>query len=393
MSMTISTVFPQAEWLPAKEVLMHTPGEEIFFGGIHCAAGLFERYFDIDDASQEHRHYMDILSGHGIRVHTVEGILNEVDIESLRSLAGTVLAYDNTGNPGADLAESESYRQDTLSKLSRADLIRCILFRPNVRLFHTSDNTGFDAEYVLRPLANLYFTRDQSITTPCGHVICNMNSPQRKGETAVIELCYSYLGRTPVLHIEGEGRLEGGDYYPAGNVSFIGCGMRTNWEGIRQMMDADVLGHDTVVVVKDHKFWQMQMHLDTYFNIIDSDLCTLAGSRLYARPGDPEFTTCDVWKRSPGMKEYSLEEKDIPFPECLRRMGMEIIGIDIQDEMHYANNYLTVSPREIVAVAGQSEDFKRRLVSAGVKVENVLLENLIRGYGAAHCMTQVLSRL
>ena len=55
-----------------------------------------------------------------------------------------------------------------------------------------------------------------------------------------------------------EGRMEGGDYIPAGNISLIGCGMRTNDEGIRQM----------------------QMHLDTHFNIIDSNLCTMVRSRL-----------------------------------------------------------------------------------------------------------------
>ena len=45
-----------------------------------------------------------------------------------------------------------------------------------------------------------------------------------------------------------------------------------------------------------------------------------------------------------------------------------------------------------MAVAGQSETFQQRLAEAGVTVEWVPLENLIKGYGAAHCMTQVLKR-
>lgn len=45
------------------------------------------------------------------------------------------------------------------------------------------------------------------------------------------------------LRIIGEGYLEGGDYLPAGKVSFIGCGMRTNDEGNRQMMEADAFGY------------------------------------------------------------------------------------------------------------------------------------------------------
>jgi hypothetical protein len=60
--------------------------------------------------------------------------------------------------------------------------------------------------------------------------------------------------------------------------------------------------------------------------------------------------------------------------------------------LHYANNYLTIAPRHIMAVGGQSETFQRRLLGAGVTVEWIHLESLIDGYGAAHCMTQVLQR-
>jgi arginine deiminase len=219
-----------------------------------------------------------------------------------------------------------------------------------------------------------------------------MNSSQRETETDIIELCYHHLGVEPVLRIEGEGRLEGGDYIPAGTVAFIGCGMRTNQEGISQIMKADAFGHDTVVVVHDHKRWQMQMHLDTHFNIIDSDLCTMVSSRLNAKPGEPEFNTCDIYAREPGTKPYTLLRSDVPFVDYIRSRGFEIIPIDFDDEMHYANNYLSIAPRHIMAVAGQSEAFQQRLKDAGVTVEWIPLESLIEGYGAAHCMTQVLRR-
>ena len=80
-----------------------------------------------------------------------------------------------------------------------------------------------------------------------------MNSTQRASETDIIALCYTQLGQRPLLRISGEGRLEGGDYIPAGTLSLIGCGMRTNDEGVRQIMEADAFGHDTIVIVRDHK--------------------------------------------------------------------------------------------------------------------------------------------
>ena len=384
--------YPQAEWSRAGDILMHTPGQELFNGVIHPSAGLFEDYFDVDKAAEEHRGYIGMLEANGIRVHTVTDILNEVGIDSLRAVAEKVLVYDISSIPGADASETETYRQEVLQKMSRADLIRCILLQPTVKLSKTDNNTGYEAQYIQNPLMNLYFTRDQSITTPRGHVICQMNSSQRAPETEVVNLCYEHLGLKPILRIEGDGRLEGGDYIPAGNISLIGCGMRTNDEGIRQLMEADAFGHDTIVVVRDHKRWQMQMHLDTHFNIIDKDLCTMVSSRLNAQPGDPEFNTCDIWARKPGTREYKLWKQDQPFVAYIKSRGFDIIPIDYDDEMHYANNFLTIAPRHIMAVGGQSEELQRRFLNAGVTVEWIPLESLIDGYGAAHCMTQVLQR-
>jgi arginine deiminase len=385
-------VYPQAEWAKAGDILMHTPGQELFNGVIHPTAGLFEHYFDVDTAAEEHAEYIKMLEGNGICVHRVSDILSEVGIDSLRALAASVLVYDISSIENESVEDTEEYRQDVLSEMSRADLIRCILLQPVVKLLRTDNNTGYEAQYIQNPLMNLYFTRDQSITTPRGHIICNMNSSQRAPETSIINLCYEHLGLKPIFHVEGEGKLEGGDYIPAGTISLIGCGMRTNDEGIRQLLEADAFGHDTVVVVRDHKFWQMQMHLDTHFNIIDRNLCTMVRSRLEAKPGQPEFNTCDIWVRKPGKVKYSLWKKDKPFVEYIKSRGFTIIPIDYDDEMHYANNFLTIAPRHIMAVGGQSEELQQRFRDAGVTVEWIPLESLIDGYGAAHCMTQVLQR-
>ena len=385
--------YPVAEWDKATAILMHTPGQELFDGVIHPSAGLFENYFDVDKAADEHRGYISALEKNGIKVFTVEQILNETPIEKLREYAKNSLTFDISNIPDANTEENDNYRMKVLGEMSRADLIRCILLQPTVALYPTDHNTGVEAVYTHRPLMNLYFTRDQSLTTPRGHIICQMNSTQRTPETSIIALCYEQLAIKPILEISGEGRIEGGDYIPAGNVSLIGCGMRTNIEAIRQIMNADAFGHDTIAVVKDHKWWQMQMHLDTYFNIIDKDLCTMVESRLYAKEGDPEWVTVDLYTRPAGEKEYHLTQQDLSFVQYLKDNGFSIIPIKEEDELHYANNYLTIAPRHIMAVAGQSEELQQDFKRHGVKVEWIPLESLIDGYGAAHCMTQVLSRI
>ena len=369
---------------------MHTPGEELFDGVIHPYAGLFEYYFDVDKAAEEHRGYIEALERNGIEVYTVHELLSQVPMDKLRSCAMSALTYDTSALTDTAVAENEAYRLSIIDQMSRVDLIRCILMRPMVTLRHTDNNTGVEATYTHSPLMNLYFTRDQSITTPRGHIIAQMNSTQRADETQIVALCYEQLGVKPILTITGEGRLEGGDYLRGGTLSYIGCGMRTNLDAIEQIMRADAFGHDTVAVVNDHKWWQMQMHLDTYFNIIDKDLCTLVESRYLAKEGDPEWVTVDLYTRKRGEKDYMLTQREIPFVEFLKQRGFTIIPIKLEDDLHYANNFLTIAPRHIMAVGNQSKELQDAFSKHGVKVEWIPLETLIKGYGAAHCMTQVI---
>lgn len=394
MSLLSSTIFaqryPQAEWDYAQAILMHTPGEELFDGVIHPYAGLFEYYFDVDKAAEEHRGYIEALKRNGIEVYTIRELLGQVSMDRLRVYAMNSITYDTSALTEAEAVKNEAYRLSIIEQMSRADLIRCILLRPTVKLYNTANNTGVEAVYTHFPLMNLYFTRDQSITTPRGHIIAQMNSTQRADETQIVALCYEQLGVKPILTITGDGRLEGGDYLRGGTISYIGCGMRTNLEAIEQIMRADAFGHDTVAVVNDHKWWQMQMHLDTYFNIIDKDLCTLVESRYHAKEGDPEWVTVDLYTRKPGEKDYTLSQREIPFVEFLEQRGFSIIPIKLEDELHYANNFLTIAPRHIMAVGNQSRELQRALAKHGVKVEWIPLETLIKGYGAAHCMTQVI---
>ena len=87
-----------------------------------------------------------------------------------------------------------------------------------------------------------------------------------------------------------------------------------------------------------------------------------------------------------------MTEEGVPFVEYLRREGVEIIPINLRDELRYGNNYLTVSARRIVGVAGQSEELRGMLAERGVSADWLDLSELTHGYGAAHCMTQVIRR-
>ena len=382
---------PRAEYETARLVLMHTPGEEVFCGAMHPAAAL--KYMDVKRAGDEHRAYVEFLRNEaGAEVMTVREILERTETGELREFASRFLTYSVRVLAAEDRAAAEEYRWETLEQMTKDELIRVILLRPTLHLRRSVRNTGWRAEYALRPLMNLFYMRDQMINTPRGPVIGRMNSEQRAEEADVAEFCLRQMGIRAVHRVSDEGAyLEGGDYIPFGDRAFIGTGLRTTQEAVEEMMREDVMGHDCVVVVRDRKCKQNQMHLDTYFNVIDRDLATLGANRLKAERGSDEWLTADVYERNGG-RGYRMTEESVPFVEYLRREGVEIIPINLRDELRYGNNYLTVSARRIVGVAGQSEELRGMLAERGVRADWLDLSELTHGYGAAHCMTQVIRR-
>lgn len=388
--------YPQAEYHRAGSILMYTPGTELFDGVIHPAAALYDRYFDIDKASEEHRNYISLLENQGCKVHTVTDILCSMPHDTLVSFAEAFLLYDASGLARRERKAQTAYKHQVLASMNNSDLVRIIINRPIVKLKESGINTGFEARYIHNPLMNMYFLRDQSITTPKGHILCRMNSSQRGPEVDIIEACYKQLGEAAVYRIKGrDSYLEGGDYIPFGTISLIGQGLRTNQKAIDELLENDCFAHDTVVVVKDRWKDQYQMHLDTYFNVIDKDLCTMCFNRYDAQDAnDINYLTIDMYVRPAGQKDYRLDPScsGRGFREFLQSRGVKIIRISKEDADHYANNFLTVDDRLIMSVAGQSKALEAEYEKNGVKVVWVPLDNLIGGYGAAHCMTQVLSR-
>lgn len=339
---------PQAEYDPANIILMHTPGNEM--------EGAYGRtkYFDVEGMREEHLNYMNCLKENGIQVFELTDVLEMMPMNALREIAQKMFVQD-------------------ISKFDKKALIQYMIETP--------------------PLKGLYFTRDQSISTPRGQIICKMTLSHRKHEPALIRLCYQYLGNHVIYTISGEeARMEGGDYLPFGTLSFIGEGLRTNRAAILELLDADVVGHDTIVVVKDALRNSKEMHLDTYFNIIDKDLVTLSASRLEAQTGESNYVAIDIYAREPGTRPYHELETDKSLVTFLQKRGVTIIPIAPADQERFACNFLCIAPRHIIARQGLSSDFADQLESHDVQVEWVKLDELVEGTGAAHCMTQVISR-
>lgn len=379
-------------------VLVHDPKDELFLGVLHPDAALFADYLDVREANREHRHFQYVLNKCGLDVRTVRDVLTEgtMDergkpvageaLEELKTFAAGFLEYEQDDT--VDSAEQEKYKKSVLEKAHPLDLVNIVLNRPKIILHATIANTGFSADYVMRPMMNLLFTRDLMISTPRGIIIGRLHSPQRYGERLVGEFCLRKLGITPAFRVPDDNYLEGGDYVLSGETSFIGFGMRTTRPTIGMLMDGDLFGTEKVVIVKDRLHDQAQMHLDTYFNMIDTDLGMLAANRFNAGPGDDAFLTVDVYERRDG--NYAQTVIDQPLLEYLASRDIKVIPISEADSDSFGTNFLPVAPREIIAVSKKTPCYKKALRDNNVKAHWVDLTHCTKGYGAAHCLSQII---
>jgi arginine deiminase len=294
-----------AEWDRPVLALMHTPndGGELIVSGLHAPSSLFETAFDPDLAAADHRGFIEMLTEVGVKVMTVrQALLRGTEEEGtaltrLRNLALDSVTLDASAFP-EEFRETEIDRLiDSIAAYAPEQLFNVIATRPTIRLFPTKTNTGYDAAYSIDPIMNLMFMRDQSLTTAAGRVISNLNSVQRESEIKVVRAVLEAIGQPPIYEVKSPGRIEGGDFFPAGEFALVGMGLRTNFDAIRQIMDADAFGCRFVVVVKDAWSDQEEMHLDTYFNIINESLAVMVQPRLDAKPGDKMYTVCDVYER------------------------------------------------------------------------------------------------
>jgi len=389
----------EAEFHKATHVLMHEPGQEVFFGLLHAKASLYESPFDLLEAVREHREYVLALKDSGVTVHLVRDLLLQgtVDIdnrkmegeelETLRSLARNSLKYEAKW-PDVDNAELECERHRTLQTLHPSDLFDIVVLRPTIVL-EKRDGVIRAIDYKVDPLCNLFFTRDQCITTDREVILARMAEPIRQPEVLVIKAALSKLGVEPVEVLNGPDTLEGGDFMPAGQIAFIGVGLRTNISGVKTLMRSGALEYSELVVVKDPVQLMEQMHLDTYFNVIASDKVLLRASRFRSPNERPKV---DIYEFNGTGYDPNPAQLDVDFVEFLQGRGFNIIEIPNNEQLNYGVNVLCIGPDHVIGSVNSSGRYPLRFLETGVTADLISMNNIRLGYGSNRCMTQVLRR-
>ena len=426
----------KAEWHRLEEVLIHRPGIEMFFGLMEPYSFLYERAFSVDGAVYEHTELEHALTDAGVTVRRLKRYAVEAEtarpglLAHVRRAAEGLVHY--TG-PKEMVARSEKAFRQNLPSFDGETLFNILLLRPSVRLAPRPGSAGILPTVELdRPLANLYFMRDQQALTGGGFVLGRMSKPQRRQEPYLTGALLRASGATIAGAVRAPGTFEGGDFMPLGRFALLGTGDRTNASGVRQILGMP-LGFDEVGVVHqpahpalpdDAPDPMIDMHLDTYFNVAGEGVAVGCEVLLQA-------ARVEVYRRK-GRGRLVREPKTRSLMEFLAEKKFEVIPLSSLEQMSYATNFLCVRDRKVIAVEVEQELDRVLAVLAGaarrdphrygallalarrereelregrgffphtaavrdrgIHVTPLSLQEITGGYGGAHCMTCVTNR-
>jgi len=393
---------------PLRTVMVHRPGIEIArITPENKEALLFDDLLWLERAQEEHDRFAGIMRDRGVEVLYFERMLAEaLEIPGIRE---EVIADVFTPTRcGPQVAERLSAALQDAPSSQLVDVLLGGILERELEAWGVdhlyADLVADRFHYVLRPLPNLLFMRDNAAWINQGLSLNVLATPARERESLYMRAIYRHHPRFSESRFDvwygnrAEDRypaaIEGGDILVLdSHVVMIGLGERTTPAAVemlaRRLFDAGTVERVIVVHLLHDR---AVMHLDTVFTMVDVDKFNVFPGLLEnvdvhtLRPGSDGSLTVEHHHGLEAALADALGQSDLQFIPT----GGDAIG-RLREQWDDGNNTVALEPGVVVAYQ-RNQETNRRLRDAGVEVLELDASELCRGRGGSRCMTQPILR-
>ena len=364
-----------------RAVLLKKPGIEVErMTPLNAAQALYSDILDKPTVDHEYGLFSGVLEN-WTDVYYVHDILEVVlrDDATRRHLVSESLRHDRRTSQQQDGEKLFDY----LMGLDSRELARVL-----IEGYEKDGWDGFsDDRYLLKPLYNLFFTRDASSTIYDRVLINSMSFEVRERETLIYEAIFRHFFGVELLNASAWNPLahtEGGDVHVASpDLLCIGEGKRTNSKGIDYLAQtfAREREHFNILVQELPHDPDSFIHLDMVFTFLGSHQC-MAFEPMLKKQGlfaDKATTLISI----DGGKVSYQEVPDMV--SGLRQLGWEIEpvicgGVDswvqLREQWHSGANFFALGDGQILGYRRNTHTIDA-LDRAGFEVLNA--EDIISG--------------
>jgi len=373
-----------------------------------CEELLFDDVIWVQQARRDHFDFVAKMEDRGVEVLELQDLLTEVVAEA-KPRAWLLDRRITDDLVGTGVGPEIRAWLDELSAAELSEyLIGGIPYSEVPKEFRGEFLSAFGemdpAAFVLKPLPNTQFMRDNSSWIFHGVTLNPMYWPARRQETLLTTAVYKFhpafagedynvwLGDPDGQpHDYGAVTLEGGDVMPIGRgVVVIGMGERSSRQAItgvaKRLFEA---GAAEQVIIAGLPKSRSAMHLDTVFTFCDRDVLTAYApvvdgiQPMTLRPDDRSPSGLDVRKEPKGLVDTIGNALGVNF-RVVDTAG-DVYGIQ-REQWDDANNVVALEPGVVIGY-DRNTLTNTALRKAGIEVVTIDASELGRGRGGGRCMT------